>query len=166
MALDNDARDASGKAGLPSVANPLVAAHWGLYRPVVENGRTTGLRPYEGDPDPSPIGTAVVGARLSPARILRPAVRKSFLERGAAAGGEGRGAEPFVEVDWDTVLALTAGGSAGSGRRTATARSMAAPTVGEVPGVSITRNHRCIAFSMRSAATSGACRTIRSPLPT
>src|SRR6185369_4401817 len=35
-------------------------------------------------------------------------VRRSFLEKGHAAGGEGRGAEQFVEVGWDEALDLVA----------------------------------------------------------
>ena len=50
----------------------------------------------------------MIAARTSPARILRPAVRRSFLMKGAAAGGAGRGAEPFVEVSWDDAVGLVA----------------------------------------------------------
>ena len=109
MALDDvvPAKNASGP--LPSVANPMVATHWGLYRARMEKGAAGVLEPFEGDPDPSPIGSAMLGARLSPSRILRPAIRKSFLERGHSAGGAGRGGEPFVEVDWDTAITLAAG---------------------------------------------------------
>ena len=66
------------------------------------------LHPYEGDPDPSPIARNIPASLEHPARIRRPAVRRSFLEKGLAAGGEGRGAEPFVEVDWDAALDLVA----------------------------------------------------------
>jgi biotin/methionine sulfoxide reductase len=41
-------------------------------------------------------------------RISRPYVRASYLERGPAAGGGGRGREPMVPVDWDTALDLVA----------------------------------------------------------
>jgi biotin/methionine sulfoxide reductase len=47
-------------------------------------------------------------ALISPARILRPAVRKSYLEQGPGARTEGRGAEPFVEVAWNEALDLVA----------------------------------------------------------
>src|SRR5688572_20487786 len=39
-------------------------------------------------------------------RVRRPAVRKSWLEGGAAAAPHLRGAEPFVEVSWDEALSL------------------------------------------------------------
>ncbi len=103
------AQDIAASAPLPSVAKPTVATHWGVYRARMEGGQAVALEPYEGDPDPSPIGSAMLGARLSAARILRPAVRKSFLEKGHKAGGDGRGAEPFVEVDWETAEKLVAG---------------------------------------------------------
>src|ERR671926_1176545 len=83
---------------------PTTATHWGTYRGEVRDGRLVALHPFEGDPDPSPIARNVPASLDHPARICRPAVRRSFLERGHAAGGEGRGAEPFVEVGWGTAL--------------------------------------------------------------
>ncbi len=47
------------------------------------------------------------GATHSRARIMRPAVRKGFLERGAASKAS-RGQEQFIEVDWETALTLAA----------------------------------------------------------
>jgi len=108
MALDDAAPVAGTAVPLPKVDQPIVATHWGIYRARVENGMPVSLEPLAADPDPSPIGPAMLEARTSPARILRPAVRKSFLEHGHRAGGAGRGGEPFVEVDWDTALSLAA----------------------------------------------------------
>ncbi|SEG78351.1 molybdopterin-dependent oxidoreductase [Bosea lathyri] len=94
---------------LPTPERPTLATHWGTYRVHSDGSVPVGLSPYEGDPNPSPIADAMIAARTSPARILRPAIRRSFLERGAAAGGEARGAEPFVEVEWEQALAIVAG---------------------------------------------------------
>jgi biotin/methionine sulfoxide reductase len=47
-------------------------------------------------------------ARLAPARVLRPAVRESYLRDGRGADRRKRGGEPFVEVRWDTALDLVA----------------------------------------------------------
>lgn len=94
---------------LPQPDRPTLATHWGTYRVRMEAGRPVALDPFEADPDPSPIASAMLEARTAPARILRPSVRRSFLERGHAAGGEGRGREPLVEVGWDEALALVAG---------------------------------------------------------
>ncbi|MBL0419205.1 molybdopterin-dependent oxidoreductase [Ramlibacter sp. AW1] len=95
---------------LETPARPTVATHWGLYRARMDARGPVALDPFEGDADPSPLGlgSVLLQARTSPARIGRPAVRRSVLERGLQAGGEGRGREPFVEVDWDTALALVA----------------------------------------------------------
>lgn len=87
---------------------PLFSTHWGTYRAVVEDGRLVSAPPWEGDPDPGPIGPGIVDSLHHPSRIARPAIRRSFLERGHLAGGEGRGAEPFVEVPWDEALDLVA----------------------------------------------------------
>ena len=87
---------------------PTTATHWGTYRGEVRGGRLVALHPFEGDPDPSPIARNVPASLDHPARIRRPAVRRSFLKKGHAAGGEGRGAEPFVEVGWDEALDLVA----------------------------------------------------------
>lgn len=81
--------------------------HWGSYRPVLENDRLVDMQPVPWDRSPSPIGRSVPGAIVSEARILRPAIRKGFLENGPASR-EGRGAEPFVEVSWDEAIAITA----------------------------------------------------------
>src|SRR5919205_2582420 len=88
----------------PAIPFPTTATHWGTYRGEVRGGRLVALHAFEGDPDPSSIARNIPASLEHPARIRRPAVRRSFLERGHAAGGEGRGAEPFVEVSWDTAL--------------------------------------------------------------
>jgi biotin/methionine sulfoxide reductase len=82
----------------------LTSTHWGVYEVEVEAGRVTRLKPFAHDPDPSPIGDSMPAALTSPARILRPAIRKSWLERGPGARTEGRGAEAFVEVSWNEAL--------------------------------------------------------------
>lgn len=85
----------------------LTSTHWGVYDVVVENGRVTGMLPFEHDPDPSPIGQSLVDGVTAPARIRRPAVRKSYLENGPASR-ERRGRDPFVQVPWDEALKLVA----------------------------------------------------------
>ncbi|MFM1816018.1 MAG: hypothetical protein RLZ98_2713 [Pseudomonadota bacterium] len=108
MALDDRAQGEASSNRLPAVSSPQVATHWGIYRARVENGAAVALEPHPADPNPSPIGSAMLEARLSPARILKPSVRRSFLDKGHRAGGSGRGGEPFVEVDWETAIALAA----------------------------------------------------------
>ncbi len=88
---------------------PLTCAHWGVYRVETRDGKVAALHGFEEDGDPSPIGQGFVGTLDDPTRITRPAVRKSWLDRGPGANPEGRGVEPFVEVDWDTAETLVAG---------------------------------------------------------
>ena len=83
---------------------PIHSAHWGAYRPRVEAGRLIGAEPFEADPDPSPLLTSIPGVVHANNRVTRPAVRQTWLE-----GRPGRrGADPFVEVDWDEALDLVA----------------------------------------------------------
>jgi biotin/methionine sulfoxide reductase len=82
--------------------------HWGVYEVEVENGQIARLKPFAHDPEPSPIGHAVPAALNSPTRVLRPAVRKHYLENGPGAATHLRGAEPFVEVPWNEALDIVA----------------------------------------------------------
>ncbi len=86
------------------------AAHWGVYE--VEPGVGGGpprLANLSIDPDPNPIGLDQLDPSVTALRVARPAVRQGWLEGGPGTAGERRGAEPFVEVDWDTALDLVAG---------------------------------------------------------
>ena len=86
----------------------LTSAHWGTYRVETRDGRITSMRPFEADPDPSPIGPGILDVLDGPTRIKRPAVRKSWLEQGPGARGDLRGQEAFVEVSWDEAERLVA----------------------------------------------------------
>ncbi|MCZ4280671.1 molybdopterin guanine dinucleotide-containing S/N-oxide reductase [Kiloniella laminariae] len=84
----------------------LTAAHWGTYLLSVEEDRITGVEPFAQDPDPSPIGQSFIDGIQHPCRVTKPAIRKSYLEQGPGAATDLRGAEPFVEVEWDTAFDL------------------------------------------------------------
>ena len=86
----------------------LTSTHWGTYEVEAEQGRVLRLLPFAHDPDPSPIGDSVAAAVSGRSRILRPAVRKSYLQGGPGAATETRGAEAFVEVSWPQALDLVA----------------------------------------------------------
>ncbi|SED86699.1 molybdopterin-dependent oxidoreductase [Rhodobacter sp. 24-YEA-8] len=79
--------------------------HWGIDRPIVEEGRLTGMRPAEGDPSPSRISENFVGSVSGPMRITQPMIRKGFLE---GDGGAKRGEDSFVAVSWDEANARVA----------------------------------------------------------
>jgi biotin/methionine sulfoxide reductase len=56
-----------------------------VYDVKVQNGEVVRVAPFEHDPDPSPIGQSLIGSVTGPARVRRPAVRKTYLERGPRA---------------------------------------------------------------------------------
>jgi biotin/methionine sulfoxide reductase len=82
-------------------------SHWGVFLAEVENRRVIGVRPFEHDPDPSPLLDAIPDAVHSPTRIDRPMVRQGWLAHGRGHG-ERRGREPFVPVSWERALGLVA----------------------------------------------------------
>ena len=84
-------------------------SHWGAFTAVVEDGLLVDIEPGARDANPSPILRGMPEALYHGVRVARPAIRKSWLEKGYKAGGEGRGAEPFVEVPWDEALDIVTG---------------------------------------------------------
>ncbi|QNP68806.1 molybdopterin-dependent oxidoreductase [Streptomyces roseirectus] len=83
-----------------------VATHWGSFVAVVDSGRLVRIEPRDDDPAPSPIGPGMVTAADDGARVLRPAVRKGWLDGLPRANDTARGADAFVEVSWDDALTL------------------------------------------------------------
>ncbi|HZP98325.1 MAG TPA: molybdopterin-dependent oxidoreductase [Reyranella sp.] len=87
----------------------LTTAHWGVYEVEYDDkGQPVRLHPFSKDPDPSPIGLHMLSDEVARLRVRRPAVRKSWLEKGPGAASEKRGQEPFVEVSWKEALDLVA----------------------------------------------------------
>ncbi len=83
-------------------------SHWGAFRVTVEDDAIVSVEGHPDDPAPSPLlGNFVEGAR-SEARVMRPAVRRGWLERGPGPDDR-RGADEFVEVEWGEALDLVAG---------------------------------------------------------
>ena len=80
-------------------------AHWGAFTAVVDDGRLTRCEPFAHDPAPSQMLDAMPAMVYSPTRILKPAIRRSWLARRDRTL---RGAEGYVEVPWDVALALVA----------------------------------------------------------
>lgn len=85
------------------------ASHWGIGRVHVKGGRIERIEPFERDLAPSLQLQAFAQQPYNRARIRHPMVRKSWLEKGHRAGGEGRGSDPFVRVSWEKAAKLVAG---------------------------------------------------------
>ena len=85
----------------------LTVTHWGAYELESDGTHIIAVRPFADDPDPSPIGQSLKDVARS--RVARPSIRRSWLLDGPGAATKLRGAEPFVEVGWDTALDLVAG---------------------------------------------------------
>jgi biotin/methionine sulfoxide reductase len=81
------------------------SAHWGAFS-ARWNGATLDIRPHADDPAPSPILENFTTAMRHKARILRPMVRKAWLDR--RAPGERSFDQKFVACPWDEVLDLLA----------------------------------------------------------
>ena len=92
-----------------SVRRTLSHSHWGAFVAEVEDGKLTGVTPFEKDPHPSPLIHAWPEMVYAENRIARPMVRQGFLRDGAASDPRRRGTEPFVPVSWDKALDLVAG---------------------------------------------------------
>ncbi|THH38116.1 hypothetical protein E4Z66_00630 [Aliishimia ponticola] len=83
----------------------LTSNHWGLGLVRTQGGRITDIAPHPADPSPSALNDNMAASLGGRARVLRPAVRKGWLE-----GRRGtRGEDPFVELDWSEMLDLIAG---------------------------------------------------------
>ncbi|MEE2783390.1 MAG: molybdopterin-dependent oxidoreductase [Pseudomonadota bacterium] len=83
------------------------ATQWGVYDVEVDHGRIIGVHDVDFDPNPSPLGQALVDGIQHETRVQRPAIRKGWLEAKDRAR-ERRGADEFVEVPWDEALDLAA----------------------------------------------------------
>lgn len=84
-------------------------SHWGAYTIVVEDGRITGIEPFEHDPSPSPINQSVRDWASTERRVLTPLVRSGWLEDRENSDRRGRGRDRFVPVSWEEANSLVAG---------------------------------------------------------
>ena len=84
----------------------LTASQWGVGVVETRAGRVTRVAPHPLDPDPSRINENLADSLNGEARVLRPAVRQSYLENGPLTKAGERGRERFVETSWDVALDL------------------------------------------------------------
>lgn len=85
------------------------AQHWGLYEVTDAMSPSMKIHPYAGDPVPSPIGLFMASEQTERNRVLRPALRRGWLQTRSGAGASPRGGDDYVEVGWDEALDLVAG---------------------------------------------------------
>ncbi|MFC9324261.1 molybdopterin-dependent oxidoreductase [Kitasatospora sp. NPDC057015] len=93
-------------AKLPLHGSPSTS-HWGAFGVRSDARGGVEVLPHPEDPAPSPLLGGVAGALDHPTRVRRPAVRQGWLEHGPGPSAA-RGAEPFVEVEWEHALDLVA----------------------------------------------------------
>lgn len=84
----------------------LTASHWGIGVATIEHGQVVSVDGHDSDPAASEINQNIAGSLHGNARVLRPAVRKSWLVGTPKAKERGR--DSFVEVSWDHALDLIA----------------------------------------------------------
>ncbi len=84
----------------------VTSNHWGLGRAESADGKLIAVHPHPNDPDSSKINDNIASSLNAAARVLKPAVRRSWYESGAGAKRSLRGIDEFIEVDWDEALDL------------------------------------------------------------
>lgn len=84
----------------------LTASHWGIGVATVTGNRVVAVDGHPNDPAASEINTNIPGSLHGKARVLRPAIRKSWLD--GTPNAVPRGRDHFVEVSWDRALDLIA----------------------------------------------------------
>jgi biotin/methionine sulfoxide reductase len=96
--------------GVPSVdgTSVLTGSHWGMFWARASNGRVTDIRAFEHDASPTHMLQGLAESYDHATRVKRPAIRESWLRYGPGAKPERRGAEPFVEVEWEEALDIVA----------------------------------------------------------
>ena len=82
----------------------LTSSHWGIGLVTALDGKVASVEGHPSDPDPSHLNHNMASSLNGKARILRPAVRKGWLEGRSSE----RGRDAFVEVSWDNALDLIA----------------------------------------------------------
>ena len=83
-------------------------AHWGAFevRAGDVSGEAVSLGPHPEDPEPSPLLANLADGARGKARVVAPTVRRRWWEQGSGRRGrpELRGADDWIEIDWDPLL--------------------------------------------------------------
>lgn len=82
------------------------ATQWGVYNVDVNNGTIDAISAIDLDPNPSPLGDALIDGVQHPLRIARPAIRRGWLNNPTHRDRAKRGDDSFVAVPWDEAFEL------------------------------------------------------------
>ncbi|WP_116115164.1 molybdopterin-dependent oxidoreductase [Austwickia chelonae] len=95
----------------PRVNGPWQAAHWGTYQVTTDGDEITGVLPWSGDQDPSPLLGNLPGSVTHRSRVAGPSVRRGWWENGPgpdARRGTGRpcgsGPGDYLRVTWPELI--------------------------------------------------------------
>jgi biotin/methionine sulfoxide reductase len=80
-------------------------SHWGVFLAREAADGKVEVRPFVEDPNPSPIIQNFEDAVRHRARVARPSIRRGWLDNGPGSDVR-RGADEFVEVEWDVAIDL------------------------------------------------------------
>jgi len=97
---------AAPDAPATNVRTTAMATHYGSFLVDSADGAVLDVRRHPADPEQSHLGESL--RHFAENRVMRPAVRQSWLRDGPGAATHLRGHEPFVEVGWDHALDLVA----------------------------------------------------------
>ena len=86
----------------------VTTSHWGAIEVTTEDGKMVAAAPFSEDPNPPGISDILPAAIHHRTRVLRPSVRKGWLDGRADRARERRGQDPFVELPWDEALDIAA----------------------------------------------------------
>ena len=82
----------------------LTSNHWGPGIVSVDDGRIVDVADHPADPSGSAINGNIAGSLNGRARVLRPALRKGWLDGSPGTPRGERGRDVFIEVPWDEAL--------------------------------------------------------------
>ncbi len=91
---------------MPDSLTRITSNHWGVGLAHIEAGQIKSVSGHGDDPAASLINDNIAGSLHGAARVLRPSIRKSWLE--GAPKAVPRGQDSFVEVSWERALDLIA----------------------------------------------------------
>ena len=82
------------------------SSHWGAFTAWREGGELM-VEPHPGDPNPSPLLRNIPAQANHSARILKPMVRRGWLEDGPGPDRR-RGRDELIPMEWDQILDIAA----------------------------------------------------------